>query len=202
MPPRFISGSAVGLATMPKRSAQPTVIHLTGPIVLDFGNGLRLQIGPADALPARSAQVATGARRGRKPSPATAALAQAMQADASSGKPRSRQGYLQILREGGHQGSEASAGLIVAREAKRAFGMPLGRGKKARKAKNGRGGGRKASPATALLRNRLTADHAKGEVKEAGHYVRWVLDQPGVKLGIKGVRPIVYRELRAIKATS
>lgn len=184
---------------MPKRSSQPTVIHLTGPIVLDFGNGLRLQIGPADAVPTRTTQAATGARRGRKPSPATAALAQAMQADASSGKTRSRQDYLQILREGGHQGSEASAGLIVSREAKRAFGAPLGRGKKARKAKNGRGGGRAASLATTLLRTRLADDHAKGEVREAGHYVRWVLDQPGVKLGLKGARPMVYRELRVAK---
>ena len=121
-----------------------------------------------------------------------------MRADA--GNPRSRAAYFTVLREAGHKGSDNSAALIVNREAKRIFGAPLGRTKKGRRKGRGRKGGRQPSPAAVLLREKVQKDHAAGELRDVGHYVRWAVDQPGVKLGLKGIRPIVYRELRRAKA--
>jgi hypothetical protein len=40
---------------------------------------------------------------------------------------------------------------------------------------------------------------AKGDVRDAGHYARWVVDQPGNKMGLKAAKPMVYRELRAAR---
>ncbi len=117
---------------------------------------------------------------------------------ADGDRPRSRNDYLAALRGAGHKGSDNSAALIINREAKRIFGAPLVRGHKA-KSGEGRKGGRQTSPATALLREKLAKDKAAGDVRDASHYLRWVVDQPGVKLGLKQARPIVYRELRAVK---
>ena len=120
-----------------------------------------------------------------------------MRADA--GKPRTRAAYLAVLREAGHTGSDHSAAVIINREAKRVFGGPLGRSRKAKKTARGRKGGRQASPATTFLRAKLAADKADGGLRDAPHYVRWVVDQPGVKMGLKQARPIVYRELRTVR---
>jgi len=185
---------------MARQSA--TVLHVNGPIILDWGNGIRLQLSPAGAvqpLPASPA-VSTKGRAGRKPSPATVALISAMQADSAAGRPRSRAAYVQVLKAQGHKGSDASAGAIVAREAKRVFGKPLGRGKKGRKGPGRRGGGRQASPATAMLREKLKLDRAGEGLRDATYYTRWVVDQKGAGIGLKGARPIVYRELRQAKA--
>jgi hypothetical protein len=167
----------------------PQVLRVTGPITLDWGNGMRLTLSPAASL---APSTEPRGRPGRKPSPATQALVAAMQTDGS--KPRGRLEYLRILREAGHKGSDNSAALIVNRESKRIFGKPLGRATEKRSV--GREGGREASPATVILRQKLEADKASGELRDAKHYVRWVVDQPGVKLGLKQARPIVYRELR------
>jgi hypothetical protein len=178
-----------------------TVLKVTGPVVLDWGNGIRLQISPAGAvgpgLPGAPAK--PKGRAGRKPSPATVALQAAMAEDAQTGRQRSRSAYIQVLKEHGHKASAASASVIVSREAKRAFGKPLGRGRKGRRGKAGRGGGRVASPATAHLREKIGDDKAKGDLRDTGHYVRWLVDKAGI--GLKKARPIVYRELRQAKSS-
>ncbi len=181
-----------------------TVLHVKGPVVLDWGNGVRIQLSPVGVMGA-PAPIALPARKGagRPPSPATLALREAMAKDAQAAHPRSRADYLALLKGAGGPGSPNAAGIIVNREAKRAFGHPLGRGKTMGASKDARKGarrgGRQASPATAALRARLAEDAAKGALRDAPYYVRWVVDQPGNKLGLKGARPIVYRELRAVK---
>lgn len=134
-------------------------------------------------------------------SPATLKLRAAMERDHAGGGMREREHYLAVLRKGGHQGNEASAYVILNREAKRAFGQTLGRRKGLKRARRGgsKGGGRKAAPETLLLREKLAADKGAGKLGDARHYLTWLMDQPGTKLGIKPARPIVYRELRAIK---
>jgi hypothetical protein len=123
-----------------------------------------------------------------------------MRADHHEGKMRSRAGYLTVLRDAGHTGSENSGGLIVNREAKRVFGRSLGRqaGLKRKPSKGGRRG-RGPAPATVLLREKLQADKASGSLRDAKHYLGWLMDQPGVKIGLKPAKPIVYRELRTFR---
>jgi hypothetical protein len=180
-----------------------TVLKVEGPVVLDWGNGVRIQLSPAGAMgaPAPIASVPPRKGAGRPPSAATLALRQAMAKDAHGGHPRTRADYLGVLKGAGGPPSPNAAGIIVNREAKRAFGRPLGRGKGASKGvrKGARRGGRQAFPATAALRTKLTEDAAKGDLRDAPYYVRWVVDQPGVKMGLKQARPIVYRELRAAR---
>jgi hypothetical protein len=185
---------------MARGQGAPTVLHVTGPVVLDWGNGVRIQLSPAGIVVAAGRQVPmpTKGTPGRKPSPATVKLRETMQADAAAGTQRSRADYLTILTEAGGPKSSNAAGIIVNREAKRAFGHPLGRAK-TRKAR-GRKGGRQASPVTVLLREKLHADKTDGGLRDAPHYVRWVVDQPGVKMGLKQARPIVYRELRVARS--
>ena len=125
-----------------------------------------------------------------------------MKADASAGRPRSRIQYVQFLQAQGHKASVASAGAIVSREAKRIFGAALGRGRRGKKGRKGRAGGRQASPATAMLREKLKLDKANAGLRDATHYTRWLVDQKGVGIGLKGARPIVYRELRQAKTPS
>ena len=170
----------------------PKVVKVNGPITLDFGNGMRFQLVREAAVSVAS----SGARRGRKPSPATQALVQAFAGDIAAGNVRARTEYLAILRNAGHKGSDASAGVIINREAKRVFGKPLGRGGKARA--NGKGKqGNPASSMTTLLRDRLQADKAAGALRDAAHYTRWLVDKSNI--GLKRVRPVVYRELRAVR---
>jgi hypothetical protein len=161
---------------------------------------MRIQLSPvgmAQELPGALPSKPPRGKAGRKPGPATVKLIQAMQADAQAGAPRSRVEYISLLQAAGGPKTPNGAGLIVLREAKRIFGGPLGRGKKAQSSR--RGAGRQASPATAVLREKLKADKAAGPLREPVHYIRWLVDQPGVKIGLKGARPIVYRELRAAK---
>lgn len=157
---------------------------------------MRLTLAPA-GLVAPAAKVASPkGRPGRKASPATQALIAAMQADRP--KPRSRADYLSILREAGHTGGDNSAFLIMNREAKRIFGRPLGRGgaSKAGRGKAVRGRGKPLAPAAATLRAKLIADWAGPGLQNPTHYIRWLVDQPGVTLGLKQARPVVYRELK------
>lgn len=185
---------------MAKPRAAPQILKLTGPITLDWGNGFRLTLSPA-GIDAGAKPIAAARGPGRKPSPATQAVVAAMQADAGAGRQRSRKEYLEILRQAGHLGSDNSGGLIVNREAKRVFGKSLGRekGLKRKASKGGMRRGRGPAPETVLLREKLQADKASGELRDAKHYLGWLMDQPGVKIGLKPARPIVYRELRAVQ---
>lgn len=119
-----------------------------------------------------------------------------MQQDKAAGKQRSKAEYVGILQNAGHAASTNSAAAIVAREAKRILGAPLGRG---RRGKVGRPRGRKGAPFLPALRERLESDRAKGELRTAGQYVHWVVGLPGVKMGLIQARPVVYRELRRVK---
>ena len=261
---------------MPK----PSLLRITGPIILDWGNGMRLQIGPPEANNTAPAPVATPAvvalRRGRKPNPSTQALIEVLRVDAAAGKRQDRKAYLKILRSAGHKGSPESANQIVKRELARCF--PNGSTIRAAKAvapKRNRKAGRKPGPATqalikvlqqdaasthrqatdvyvgvlrraghegsddgarqivarevkrafpnalrtksaktaapiaprkggrqvrpevSLVRAKIADDVARGQKREANHYVRWLVDQPQNRLGLKGAKPLVSRELRA-----
>jgi hypothetical protein len=180
--------------------ATPKVLKVTGPIILDWGNGVQLQISPVGAPieKAASAPAKPPGRPGRKPSPSTLALIQAMEADKAAGTPKSTQDYMAILRERDPGKSDMAARQIVMREAKRIFGQTLGRGKSSAEGRPGRSRGRQPNPITVLLREKLAEDKSSGGLRDASHYVKWAVDQPGVKLGLKGVRPIVYREFRRL----
>lgn len=193
---------------------EPKVIRLDGPVILDWGNGIRMQLEPvvapagARAKAERApANAGAGGRRGRKPSPATQALITAMEADKAAGMQRQRAEYLGVLHGAGYDGSEAGANQILMREAKRIFGHTLGRrgpAKKSAKRKSAKKAteaeaGRRSSVATQLARGRVEADAAKGELQDATHYVRWLVRQEKANVGLKGARPIVYRELRRVR---
>ncbi|MHB8632569.1 MAG: hypothetical protein ACYDBQ_01190, partial [Thermoplasmatota archaeon] len=130
-------------------------------------------------------------RAGRPASPATVKVKEAMQADAAAGGPRPRSEYVAMVMAGG-VASQTAAGIIVAREAKRTFGHLLPRSKAP-----ARRGGRRASKPTGVMRARLAEDARNGSVGSVVHYVRWLVDEAGI--GLKQARPIVYRELRALK---
>lgn len=181
------------------RSPSGHVFRVDGPIVLDWGNGFRLRISPEGAPPATGPAATRVGRPGRKPSAATLKLIQAMEADKAAGKPGSTQGYLGILMSADSKRSEGAARQIVMREAKRIFGATLGRRNKRGGKRGRRGGGRRPNPVTVLLREKLAKDKEAGSLRDAAHYVRWVVDQPGTKIGLKGARPIVYRELRSAR---
>jgi hypothetical protein len=183
---------------MPKRPAR--VVQVDGPVTLQFPDGFRIQVT------AQGRGAAGAGRRGRKPSPATVALIEAMHRDHGAGAPRSRADYLEVLRKAGHKGSPQSASIILSREARRVFGSTLGRGgarrpraqgRRRTRGGTGRGRGRPASAATSAIREKLAKDKADGSLHEAAHYVRWLVDKADV--GIKQARPIVYRELRAVR---
>jgi hypothetical protein len=124
-----------------------------------------------------------------------------MERDHAAGRMGDRAQYMGVLRKTGHKGGEASAYVILNREAKRAFGRTLGRDKGLKRTpRGGAKRGRQPAPETVLLREKLAHDKAAGQLRDAKHYLTWLMDQPGTKLGIKPARPIVYRELRAIKA--
>lgn len=56
--------------------------------------------------------------------------------------------------------------------------------------------GRKPRPGTIKLRARLEKDSQKGQLRDAAHYVKWMLKQdPDV--GLATARQIVYRERRS-----
>jgi len=160
------------------------------------------QVHKAQAAPDQPGTPQARQGGGRRPSPATVVLREAMVKDAQAGQSRSRADYLAILREADGPESDNAAGIIVNREAKRAFGHPLPRTKKVggRKKGGGRVGGRQASPATSGLRERLQQDQEAGEVRNAAHYMRWLADKHS--LGLKRARPLVYRELAAIRKTA
>lgn len=172
------------------------VIKVKGPVLLEFADGTRVRIDPAKAAkPTKAA-----GRPGRPLSPATIKVRAAMQKDHAAGAMNDRAHYLDVLRKAGHKGGEASAYVILNREAKQAFGRTIGRAKGlTRKPRGGAKRGRAPAPETLMLRGKLQADKAAGKLGDAKHYLTWLMDQPGTKLGIKPARPIVYRELRTAK---
>ena len=181
------------MALLKRAMPHAQVLRVSGPIILEWPDGTKLQLSPVGTSPTQNRQ---SRKPGRRPSPATQALIQAMASDASGSGPRSNDEYRQLLERAGHK-SKATAQGIVAREARRIFGRPLGRARKPQARATRRG--RKPNPATLLLRERIAADKTNGTLREPPHYVRWIVDQPGIKMGLKAVRPIVYRELRAAR---
>lgn len=182
-------------------NAKPRVLRVDGPIIIDFGNGVRFHISPVNGATSTPAPVPAPVRGrpGRKPSPATVTLVRAMQADAAAGRPRGRQEYLRVLREAGGPASDNAAGIVINREAKRIFGASLSRVVKGRRA-GGRAGKRgPKSPATEKLRAKLAADKEAGDLRDAQYYIRWLVDQDDLKLGLMKARPIAYRELRVAR---
>jgi hypothetical protein len=171
------------------------VIKIKGTVVLEFPDGTRIRIDPAKAAKLTK----PAGRPGRPLSPATLKVRAAMQKDHGAGTMQDREHYLGVLRKAGHQGGEASAYVILNREAKQAFGRTLGRAKRLKRKPRGGKRGRAPAPETVLLREKLQADKAAGKLRDAKHYLGWLMDQPGVKMGLKPAKPIVYRELRAVR---
>lgn len=163
---------------------------------------MRLQISPVGVAAVVTSpsveKVKTRQRPGRKPSPETQALIAAMGADHAAGKPKRTSDYITLLKHADPKKSDGAASQIVRREAKRIFGSVISRAPKAKASSSGQRG-RKASPATGILREKLATDKASGAVRDASYYLRWLMDQKGIGVGLKGGRPIVYRELRAAR---
>lgn len=129
----------------------------------------------------------------------------ALQKAAKAGQVPTRTDSLAILRKAGHQGSPESANLLAYRTEIRAYGRSLAgkraaagkkRSRKAKATKAHGKSGRLSSRETLLLRERIAADAAASQLQSPPTYVRWLVDQPGVKLGLKQARSLVYRELR------
>ncbi len=172
------------------------VVKVTGPVMLEFSDGTRVRIDPAKVPKVAE----TRGRPGRPLSPATLKVRSAMEKDHAAHAMRPREAYLAILRKAGHTGGDASANVILNREAKKAFGRTLGRSRGLkRRPHGGAKRGRAPAPETVMLREKLQADKAAGKLGDAKHYLSWLMDQPDAKLGIKPARPIVYRELRAFR---
>ena len=172
------------------------VIKINGPVMLEFRDGTRVRIVPELAAKPPKPK----GKPGRPVSPATLKVRAAMQADHTAGTMHDRDRYLAILRKAGHKGGEASAYVILNREAKLAFGRTLGRRKGLkRKSRGTRKPGRQPAPETIMLREKLQSDKESGSLRDAKHYLVWLMDQPGVKIGLKPAKPIVYRELRAVR---
>jgi len=177
------------------------VIKVGDAVVIEFSNGMRLRLeAPAAGNMATAPAALAKGRPGRKPSPATQTLIAALQQDAAHGEPRTRQAYLAILTEAGHEGSPNSAYMILNREAKRIFGKPLGRSRAAKSRRKAGGRGPQRRHEAELLRERMAKDKADGGLREPSHYLRWLMDQKGISVGMKGARPIIYRVLREAKA--
>jgi len=75
--------------------------------------------------------------------------------------------------------------------------IPLSSSRRRRPVGKGGPRGRKPSPATTMLREKLAKDKDAKTLREAAFYIRWVVDKANV--GLKQAQPVVYRELRAIK---
>lgn len=180
------------------------VIKVKGPVMLEFPDGTRVRIDPAKA--AKPGKGPAG-RPGRPLSPATVTMKAAMERDHRAGTVGDRGHYLRVLREAGHNGSDAAAQMIVSREGLRVFGVRLGRQKGLKRNRKAPGkrtvrrktGGRRPSHETELLRAKMATDKSGGGLKDARQYLAWLMDQPGVTLGLKQARPIIYRELRAAR---
>lgn len=171
-------------------------IRIRGAVKLQFEDGSTLIFSPAKPAQARSRTL--DAKQGRPPSPATLALRAELEKNKVTGTVRSRAEYLQLLRDAGYKGSPSGAYLIVRREVRNILGKAIPKATKRPKSGPARRGGRRAGTETELLRKRLAQDSEGSGIRDASHYVRWLVDQNGVSKGLKQLRPIVYREMRAL----
>jgi site-specific recombinase XerD len=137
---------------------------------------------------------------GRQPGRDTVKLRETLQADQASDTLQPRAAYLAILGAGKSRTKHA-ANFILNREAKRILGRPFGADPApvAVAPVVVRKRGRKPSPPTVVLRERLQADVGGGKVRDASHYVRWLVAKPKLKVKAEQVRPLVWRELRLVR---
>ncbi|HUR62527.1 MAG TPA: hypothetical protein VM286_09220 [Candidatus Thermoplasmatota archaeon] len=141
--------------------------------------------------------------KGRPPRPSTLELRERLAADQAAGRLRPATEYVDWVAARDPKASRTGLQQTVYRELRAIGGGKVGNGRrKARAAAAGGGAGagkgprgRAPNPATVLLRERLAKDREAGGVKEAAAYIRWLVEKSD--LGLKKVRPIVYRELRA-----
>lgn len=171
-------------------------------LVLKDGTSVLVQPGPygkgVSLVPVRP-RVAGRSRReggtgkaGRPPRPSTIELRELLAKDAGSKKLQTASHYLEWLVGKEPKAKRTTLAQTVYRELRAVGGAPRGR--------RGKGDGKRGRaphPATVALREKLQKDKDAGQVKEASHYVKWVVDKSG--LGLKQARPIVYRELRLVQ---
>lgn len=189
-------------------------IELKGPteIALPDGSVWRAQPGPYgkgislvplgnNGAKVASRATANGRGRGRPPNPSTDQLRVMLRKDAAAGKLHEASHYIDWLSGIEKKAKATTIQQTVYRELRQVRGgKPAKRGRAgSRKAKgaksDGSGPGRQPHPATLQLREKLSKD--KPELKDASHYIRWLVDAAGI--GLRQARPIVYRELRAAR---
>ncbi|MEA3189753.1 MAG: hypothetical protein QOD77_335 [Thermoplasmata archaeon] len=176
-------------------------------LVLKDGTSVLVQAGPygkgVSIVPVRP-RVAGRARRegagtgkaGRPPRPSTLELREVLAKDAASHKLHPASHYLEWLVGKEPKSKRTTLAQTVYRELRAVGGAPRARRRKGGADAGGKRG-RAPHPATVALREKLVKDRDSGQVKEASHYVKWVVDKAGI--GLKQARPIVYRELRAVQ---
>jgi hypothetical protein len=198
--------TSICLAGAMANNAQP--IKLNGKLELSLPDGstVRLQPGPygkgLSVTPVTS-RTGTGPRGGaglgRPPRPGTVELRAMLSKDAAAGHLHPAAHYIEWLSGKEPKAKRASLQQTVYREMRsilaenpKAAPKKTGQGRKS--ASSGRRG-RAAHPATLALREKLEKDRQAGGLKDAAHYIRWLVERANI--GLKKARPIVYRELRA-----
>jgi hypothetical protein len=158
-----------------------------------YGKGVSVAVRPAAAAgrTARGRAPGEGGQRGRPPRPSTLELRAMLQADAAAGHLKSSSEYIDWLVKQEPKAKRPTLQQTVYREL-RAVGGGRGRG---RRGKGDGMRGRKPNAATVQLRERLQKDKEAGNLRDAAHYVKWLVEKASI--GIKQARPIVYRELRS-----
>lgn len=185
---------------MAMAKAPPAATPLTGKLTLSLPDGslVRIQPGPygkgLSVTPLGrpgSPRAGGGGGKGRPPRPSTLELRTRLAADSSAGKLRAAREYVEWVAARDPKASRAGLQQTVYREL-RAYGprKRAGRGRKGAAAARGRA----PNPATVALREKLDKDKAAGQLHDAAHYTRWLVEK--ADLGLKQARPIVYRELR------
>lgn len=168
---------------------------------LPDGSLVRIQPGPYGkgiSVTPLGRPSARAAGKGRPPRPSTIELRERLAADHAAGRLRAASDYVDWVAARDPKASRTGLQQTVYREL-RAFGAkPTGAGTARRRGK-GPGGprGRQPNPATLLLREKLGKDKEAGGLREPNVYIRWLVEK--TDMGLKKVRPIVYRELRAAK---
>jgi hypothetical protein len=183
-------------------SATPLAGKMT--FTLPDGSLVRIQPGPYGkgiSVTPLGHPAARSQGKGRPPRASTLELRERLAADHAGGRLRAASEYVDWVASRDPKASRAGLQQTVYREL-RAFGAKGGGRRKAKGAAgpgagSGTGGtrGRAPNPATLLLREKLAKDREAGGVKEPTVYIRWLVEKSD--LGLKKVRPIVYRELRA-----
>jgi len=199
---------------MAKEKPAPMVLDGKMDLALPDGSLVRIQPGPygkgISVTPLDNPGGRGSSRRGkgRPPRASTLELRERLAADHAAGKLRAARDYVDWVAERDPQASRAGLQQTVYRELRAMGGTRAGRrgsspgrrtGKRAGATGAGAGSGRRGrapNPATVALRERLAKDKEAGTLREAAHYLRWMVERSD--LGLKKARPIVYRELRAV----